>query len=293
MNHPKFKRLVAVLRIPRAHARGHVELMWEACYETGNPLLGDITAVEGAAEWDGTPGVFCAAALASGLLDLEGDSYRIHDLVENAPDYVRKRHIRHNQRKLNKQPPECPPKTAKRRTTAARTSQTADNGGHCPPNGGFRPETAAIPEPLTQNPTPPQSSIEVAAVAAVTPAKKERARNLLFDAVAEVTGSDPTVTGAHIGKVAAALAKAEPPYTPEEVRLLPSAIRAAGLDFTLTLGAVEKYIGWVRTLPQAKGNAHGHQPQQQSLRYDPKRDAAQRRAAGTASDGELDAGADR
>jgi hypothetical protein len=34
-----------------------------------------------------------------------------------------------------------------------------------------------------------------------------------------------------------------------EVRALPAAIRDRGLDFTLTVGAVQKYIGWVRSKP--------------------------------------------
>lgn len=48
-------------------------------------------------------------------------------------------------------------------------------------------------------------------------AKKPRERNPLFDAIADVTGMDPATAGSHIGKVAATLAKADPPYTPEDV----------------------------------------------------------------------------
>lgn len=44
-----------------------------------------------------------------------------------------------------------------------------------------------------------------------------RPRNLLFDAVAEVSGADPKLNGGTVGTVAAKLAKCEPPYTPEEV----------------------------------------------------------------------------
>jgi hypothetical protein len=49
-------------------------------------------------------------------------------------------------------------------------------------------------------------------------AKKTREPNPLFDAIAEVTGSAPKASGSLIGKVAAALASEEPPFTPEEVR---------------------------------------------------------------------------
>ena len=50
------------------------------------------------------------------------------------------------------------------------------------------------------------------------PPPKEKPRNPLFDAVAEVTGYDPATAGGLLGSVAAALAKADPPYTPEDVR---------------------------------------------------------------------------
>lgn len=51
-----------------------------------------------------------------------------------------------------------------------------------------------------------------------TEPRPARQRNPLFDAVAEVTRTDPATAGGLIGKVAAALAKADPPYTPDEVR---------------------------------------------------------------------------
>jgi hypothetical protein len=42
--------------------------------------------------------------------------------------------------------------------------------------------------------------------------------DLLFDAVAAITGMDPKSSGSHIGRVKSLLAKVDPPYTPEEVR---------------------------------------------------------------------------
>lgn len=89
-------------------------------------------------------------------------------------------------------------------------------------------------EPASKNgPSPPKD-------------KKPRERDLLFDAIAEITCSDPKSSGSHVGKVAAALRKAEPPYTPDEVRALPAALQRGGLNVPVTLGVVEKYIGWVR-----------------------------------------------
>ena len=93
------------------------------------------------------------------------------------------------------------------------------------------------------------------------PTKAPRPRNPVFDAIVEITGFDPSVktNGSLIGKAVAALANAKPPYTAEEVRLLPAAVEAAGLSITLTPSAIEKYIGWVRKLPtRTAANGTGH-----------------------------------
>lgn len=85
--------------------------------------------------------------------------------------------------------------------------------------------------------------------------KKERPRNHLFDAIVKVTGFDPSLksNGSLIGKVAASLAAANPPYTPEEVLRVPAAVSAGGLDITITPSAIEKYICWVRSPPSRSG----------------------------------------
>lgn len=102
-NHPKFRRLVATLRIPEAHVLGHVEMMWEVCYESGNPVLGDDVDVELAAGWVGEPGAFCAALAScggktrSGLIEETcpgSGEYQVHDLEDHAPEYVNGRRKR-------------------------------------------------------------------------------------------------------------------------------------------------------------------------------------------------------
>jgi hypothetical protein len=85
-----------------------------------------------------------------------------------------------------------------------------------------------------------------AATAAKTKSGKPRPRDELFDAVAEVGCADPEVNGPVIGKVCAALRRAKPPYTPEEVRRLPAAWAAAGMTVALTVPAIEKHIARVR-----------------------------------------------
>jgi hypothetical protein len=75
----------------------------------------------------------------------------------------------------------------------------------------------------------------------------------LFNAVVKVTGADATTSAAHIVKVCKILLTAEPPYTPAEVLLLPRAVEKRGLDFTITVGCIPKYIGWVRQPIEEKG----------------------------------------
>ena len=100
-NHPKFRRLVAALCMPEAHVLGHVEMMWEVAYESGNAVLGDSVDVELAAGWIGEPGLLCRALaecggkLRSGLIEEVGDGiWQVHDLLDHAPEYVDSRRKR-------------------------------------------------------------------------------------------------------------------------------------------------------------------------------------------------------
>jgi hypothetical protein len=88
----------------------------------------------------------------------------------------------------------------------------------------------------------------------------------LFDAIAEVTGTDAKVSGSHVGRIKSLLVKAEPPYTPEEVRdfgrrfyqLCPWAARD---NRRPTLGEIEKFIGKLRsTGPMPEPAANGRLP---------------------------------
>lgn len=99
-----------------------------------------------------------------------------------------------------------------------------------------------------------------------SPPATPRKRNELFDAVVELTGADPSIEAqaAHIGKVCSILRKANPPYTPDEVRSLPAAL-AANFDkpFAITLGVIPKHIHLVRSTPKVfrpEGGRHGPQP---------------------------------
>jgi hypothetical protein len=88
--HRKFARLTRLLG-SAALARGHLELIWEVAYENGDDLLGDSGDVELLAQWQGEAGVLAAALVEAGFVDLDANEYRIHDLYDHAPEYVRKR----------------------------------------------------------------------------------------------------------------------------------------------------------------------------------------------------------
>lgn len=98
-SHPKFLRLVSMLRMPEAHVLGHLTLLWETSYEIGE-VVGDQTDVELTAGWVGVPGLLCDALLGcggagrSGFIEAVPETpgvYRIHDLFDHAPQYVQRR----------------------------------------------------------------------------------------------------------------------------------------------------------------------------------------------------------
>ena len=110
-NHPKFRRLVALLRMPEAYVLGHVEMMWEVAYEAGNAVLGDSLDVELAAGWVGDEGALtrglmtCGGSTRAGLIEeTEPGSgvFQVHDLLDHAPDYVENRRKRVEERGRDK-----------------------------------------------------------------------------------------------------------------------------------------------------------------------------------------------
>jgi len=97
--HRKFLRLARLLGSAPL-ALGCLELMWEKCYQNGEPYLGDEIDVEAAAQWPGASGVLCKALLGAGgdghqgfIEEVEGKPgrYQCHDLFDHAPRYVGKR----------------------------------------------------------------------------------------------------------------------------------------------------------------------------------------------------------
>jgi len=105
-NHPKFRRLKKLLNLPAVYVEAHLEAMWKVGYENGNPVIGDESDVELAAEWedsDRPPGEFVAAVVDCRLVDkLKDGRIQIHDLFDHAPEYVQGRAARELERSKDK-----------------------------------------------------------------------------------------------------------------------------------------------------------------------------------------------
>src|SRR4051812_34563783 len=114
--HRKFLRLARALQtacgaFAEQVARGALEFLWDSAYENGDDDLGDETDVEAAARWRGDPGVLCRALAEAGGDGehgfIEPDNgrpgrWRVHDLFDHAPDYVRRRRGYEEERRIVK-----------------------------------------------------------------------------------------------------------------------------------------------------------------------------------------------
>jgi hypothetical protein len=90
--HPKFKRLVHLLRQPIPHVLGYLECLWSVAYEHGKAEIGSELDVELSADWPGETGALCKALVDCRFLDDVGDArYAVHDLFDHAPEYVQAR----------------------------------------------------------------------------------------------------------------------------------------------------------------------------------------------------------
>lgn len=109
-NHRKLNRLAASIGSKPA-AIGHLELLWNACNESGDPEVGEVRDLELTADWRGDSGQLTAALLEAGgpgragfLDELEGGRYAVHDYWHHAPGYVKRRLMRECQRRTNGAP---------------------------------------------------------------------------------------------------------------------------------------------------------------------------------------------
>lgn len=140
LRHRKFARLARLVG-SRPLALGHLEMLWEVAYESGDDLLGDAGDVEQLAEWGGEAGRLASALAEAGFIDpVEGGGFRVHDLWDHAPEYVRKRRKREEER----------------RETGARLRTPS---GQCPPNGSQCLPNGKTPSPSpSPSPTTPRSA---------------------------------------------------------------------------------------------------------------------------------------
>ncbi|MEM8873643.1 MAG: hypothetical protein AAGD32_05225 [Planctomycetota bacterium] len=90
----KILRLSRLLKLPRAHAIGHLELLWMSAHDALRDDVGDAIDVEAAAEWEGEEGEFAAAMIEVGLLDEHDDTLYVHDYYEHLPEMHLKRLLR-------------------------------------------------------------------------------------------------------------------------------------------------------------------------------------------------------
>lgn len=151
MRHRKFARLARLIGSD-VLARGHLELLWEVAYENGDDQVGDAGDLEHLARWTGPAGALASALVESGFFDLEGDMYRVHDLWDHAPDYVRKR--RHRE--------------VERQTKGATLKSVT---GQCPPSGAEQPEPAPNGRTRARAPAPSQEDSRPPPAIAARPAE--------------------------------------------------------------------------------------------------------------------------
>jgi hypothetical protein len=110
-------------------AAGHLEIIWHACYESGDDEIGSSADLEYLAQWHSEPGKLTASLLESGFIDKIGeDLYRVHDLLDHAPDYVAKRMKRENERRAKGITLSAVRAEAGRKGGLATARQTAANG---------------------------------------------------------------------------------------------------------------------------------------------------------------------
>lgn len=244
----KFKLLVARLGLPRPYVVGLLEMLWEWAHESGTVALGCAQSVECAAEWPGESGKLFEALRDGRWIDETDDGgWIIHDYYDHAPRYVKER----LRKELNR-------KKESRKTGR----KPAQKGASTAPQSRAGAQTGApLPSPL---PTPPirgSTPLNPPSPAGAGGAKEKRPlpRDHLFDAIAELSGADVSLAGvgARIGKVQSALSAADPPYTAADVRRLPDAIRSAGMDFTLTIDAIGKWVHLTRKSPARAGSTSG------------------------------------
>lgn len=266
--HPKMLDLASRLAIPRTQAIGIVEVLLDYTAEAapqGNIGKWPDGAIAEACDWDGDPTIFVGALVEAGWLDrCARHRLVVHDLAHHAQswwvaklkklgiDFVTAATSVRARRKAapNKDDAKRSEKPLKSTSEGdEKPLKSTSEPSSFPAFPSLPPPSPALP---SQAPSAALENIpaspEVVADKPVA-VKKPRERDPLFDAIAEVTASDPKASGSHIAKVAKSLREAEPPYTPEEVRRWASQAKPWGGERFPSLPQIEKEIGRIRAGP--------------------------------------------
>lgn len=183
--HPKFVNLQILLDTIAPHALGYLTMVWEAGWESGNPVVGSASVVERLAHWPGEPGKLCNALVSAGgedgvpgfLEEVSGRPgiYQIHDFWDHAPEYVKDRKRKEDTRKGRNRvavSSSCPDfvreKSGNVRDKVGQTPEMSENvqdlSGESPTLSGFCPKKSDTPTP-TPTPTPAQNTNTSSALA--------------------------------------------------------------------------------------------------------------------------------
>lgn len=121
VTHPKFAQLVMELKLPPAYVLGHLEMLYISAQTTESWTYHTSARLEASAGWQGKPGALTKALLKCRLIDKAGrERYALHDYLDHAPDYVRRRIARREEKPAPKRP------------------SLTDNDGQSPPMSAYR-----------------------------------------------------------------------------------------------------------------------------------------------------------
>jgi hypothetical protein len=143
LKHRKFRALSRAVGNP-ALALGSLELLWHACWDACDPIVGTAEDVEDVTFWRGERGALVGALLDAGFIDYDTSAnvYSVHDFADHAPDYVKKRIARESAKHA----------ANGGRPADKRTPHIQTNGGH---GDEQTAETRTPPNPVQPIPVQP------------------------------------------------------------------------------------------------------------------------------------------
>lgn len=248
----KFMKLSRRLNLPQWQCVGLLESLW--LFTQSNAIKGDIGRfsnedIAASIGYQDDPDELIKHMVETGWIDrCEASRLCVHDWQDHCPTWI-KGAIASEEKREGAKGVAKPPSIAPRLSPPAKDEA--------------KPSTTFPSLPLP-NLTIPNSAADEPPKRQRKPESKPRERDALFDAIADVTGSDPKASGGYIAKVRKSLAESEPPYTPDDVRKFadPSflTLELPWLNGRKpTLSEVEKNIGRTRN-PSKPQQAQWYDP---------------------------------